>query len=102
IIRGISLEDGGRLTNEQALMLRLDRQALDQLVAQAAVKTHAERLGLSLSDETLAEGVRNDPNFHGPDGKFSRMGFDGLLRQLNLTEEGFLAIRRDDELRGQI
>lgn len=102
MIRGVSLQDGGRLTNEQALMLRLDRQALEQLVAQAAVKTHADRLGLSLSDETLAEGVRNDPNFHGPDGKFSRLGFDGLLRQLNLTEQGFLAIRREDELRGQI
>ncbi|WP_072394001.1 peptidylprolyl isomerase [Hyphomicrobium sp. CS1GBMeth3] len=101
-IRGISLQDGGRLTTEQALMLRLDRQALDQLIAQAAVKTHAERLGLALSDEALAEGVRNDPNFHGPDGKFSRLGFDGLLRQLNLTEQDFLVIRRDDELRGQI
>lgn len=102
MIRGVTLQDGGRLTTEQALMLRLDRQALEQLVAQAAVKAHADKLGLSLSDETLAEGVRNDPNFHGPDGKFSRPGFDGLLRQLNLTEHGFLALRRDDELRGQI
>ncbi len=95
-IRGITLEGGERLTTEQALMLRLDRQALDQLVAQAAVKTHAEQLGLSLSDDTLAEGVRNDPDFAGPDGKFSRLGFDGLLRQMNLTEHGFLALRRDD------
>ncbi|MCC7251416.1 SurA N-terminal domain-containing protein [Hyphomicrobium sp.] len=101
-IRGITLEGGQRLTTEQALMLRLDRQALDQLIAQAAVKTHADQLGLSLSDETLAEGVRNDPDFAGPDGKFSRLGFDGLLRQLNLTEQGFLAVRRDDEVRRQI
>jgi peptidyl-prolyl cis-trans isomerase D len=101
-IRGITLEGGERLTTEQALMLRLDRQALDQLIAQAAVKNHAERLGLSLSDETLAEGVRTDPDFAGPDGKFSRLGFDGLLRQLNLTEHGFLALRRDDEVRAQI
>ena len=100
--RSLTLQDGGRLTTEQALMLRLDRQALNELIAQAAVKSHAEKLGLSLSDETLAEGVRNDPNFHGADGKFSKLGFDGLLRQLNLTEHGFLAIRRDDEVRGQI
>ncbi len=101
-IRSVSLEGGGRLTNEQALMLRFDRQALDQLIAQAAVKSHADSLGLSLSDETLAEGVRNDPDFAGPDGKFSRMGFDGLLRQMNLTEHGFLALRREDEVRRQI
>jgi len=101
-LRSVQLQDGGRLTTEQGLMLRLDRQALNELIAQAAVKSHAEKLGLSLSDETLAEGVRNDPNFHGPDGKFSRLGFDGLLRQMGLSEQGFLAIRRDDEVRGQI
>jgi peptidyl-prolyl cis-trans isomerase D len=101
-MRGLTLQDGGRLTTEQALMLRLDRQALDQLVAQAAVKTHADELGLSLSNEALAEGIRNDPDFAGPDGKFSRLGFDGLLRQMNLSEQGFLALRREDEVRGQI
>jgi peptidyl-prolyl cis-trans isomerase D len=101
-LRSLTLQDGGRLTTEQALMLRLDRQALNELIAQASVKSHAEKLGLSLSDEALAEGVKNDPNFFGADGKFSRLGFDGLLRQLGLTEQGFLAVRRDDEVRGQI
>jgi peptidyl-prolyl cis-trans isomerase D len=101
-VRGIQLEGGQRLTTEQALMFRLDRQALDRLIAQAAVSSHAADLGLSLSDETLAEGVRKDPNFAGPDGKFSRLGFDELLRQMNLNEHGFLALRRDDEVRGQI
>lgn len=101
-IRSITLEGGQRLTTEQALMLRLDRQALEQLIAQAAVKEHADRLGLSLSNETLVEGIKNDPDFAGPDGKFSRMGFEGLLRQIGLSEQGFLALRRDDEVRRQI
>jgi peptidyl-prolyl cis-trans isomerase D len=101
-IQSVQLEGGGRLTAEQALMLRFDRQALDQLIAQAAVKGHADALGLSLSDETLAEGVRKDPDFAGPDGKFSRLGFDGLLRQMNVSEHGFLALRREDEVRRQI
>jgi len=101
-IRGIQLEGGQRLTTEQALMLRLDRRALDRLVSQAAVRKHADELGLSLSDETVAQGVMNDPNFAGSDGKFSRLGFDGLLRQMNVSEQGFMALRRDDELRSQI
>lgn len=101
-IQSVQLEGGGRLSTEQALMLRFDRQTLDQLIAQAAVKSHADLLGLSLSDEVLAEGVRKDPDFAGPDGKFSRMGFDGLLRQMNVTEHGFLALRREDEVRRQI
>lgn len=98
-LRSVQLEDGGRLTAEQGLMLRLDRQALDTLIAQTAVRTHADRLGLALSDEDIVEGVRSDPDFAGPDGSFSRQGFDALLRQMGLTEPGFIALRRDDELR---
>lgn len=101
-LRTVQLEDGGRLTAEQGLMLRLDRQALDTLIAQTAVRTHADRLGLALSDQTIVEGVMADPDFHGADGKFSRSGFDQLLRQMGFSEQGFLAIRRDDELRGLI
>ncbi|HRQ28224.1 peptidyl-prolyl cis-trans isomerase, partial [Hyphomicrobium sp.] len=40
-----------------------------------------------------------DPDFAGPDGSFSRQGFDALLRQMGLNEQGFIALRRDDELR---
>jgi len=101
-IRSVTLDGGGRLTNEQALMLKLDRQALEQLIAQAAVKEHADKLGLALSDQTLVEGVTKDPDFAGPDGKFSRVGFEGLLRQIGLSEQGFLQLRRSDELRQQI
>jgi len=101
-INSFNMQGRDRLTTEQALMLRLDRQALNELIAQAAVKTHADRLGLSLSYEALVEGVRKDPNFAGPDGKFSRLGFEGLLRQMNISEQGFLELRREDVVRGQI
>ena len=101
-IRSITLEGGERLSTEQALAFGLDRQALEQLIAQSAVRGHAARLGLGLSDAALVAGIREDPAFAGPDGRFSRLGFEGLLRQMGLSEQGFLALRRDDELRGQI
>jgi peptidyl-prolyl cis-trans isomerase D len=101
-IRMVPTEGGGKLTTEQALLYRLDRRALDRLIAQAAVKTHAQDIKLALSDEELVEGIRRDPDFAGPDGKFSRSGLDGLLRQMGLSEHGFLALRREDELRRQI
>ena len=102
LVRSMSERAATRLTNEQALMFRLDRQALEQLVARAAVKTHADKLGLALSDATLVELLRNDPDFAGPDGKFSRMQFDGLLRQIGMSEQQFLALKRDDELRREV
>jgi peptidyl-prolyl cis-trans isomerase D len=102
LVRNVSERSGSRLTNEQALLFRLDRQALEQLVARAAVKTHADELGLALSDATLAELLRNDPDFAGPDGKFSKLQFDGLLRQIGMTEHQFLALKREDELRREV
>jgi peptidyl-prolyl cis-trans isomerase D len=101
-IRMIPTEGGGKLTTEQALAYRLDRRALDRLIAQAAVKDHAQALKLALSDSELVEGMRRDPDFAGPDGKFSRSGFEGLLGQMGLSEQGFLAVRREDELRRQL
>jgi len=101
-IRMIPTQGGGKLTTEQALAYRLDRRALDRLVAQAAVTAHAKNLKLALSDAELVEGIRRDPDFAGPDGKFSRTGFDGLLGQMGLSEQGFLALRREDELRRQL
>jgi len=95
-------ESGQRLSTEQALALRLDSQVLDRLIAQAALKVHADELYLALSDATIADGIKRDPDFFGPDGKFSKTGFDGLLRQMGLSEHGFFALRRKDELRRQL
>lgn len=88
-----------RLTAEQGHALGLDRRVLNQLVGGAAFEHHAQDLGLSLSDATLVEMVTKDPDFQGPDGTFSRIGFDSMLRQLGVSEKGFLSLKRRDELR---
>ncbi|MFT3730582.1 MAG: SurA N-terminal domain-containing protein [Hyphomicrobium sp.] len=90
-----------RITAEQGHAFGLDRRVLGQLMAGAAVEAHADKLGLALSDKTLVEGVQSDPDFQ-TDGKFSKPNFDALLQQIGLTERGFLALRRKDELRGAI
>ncbi|MGL4397787.1 MAG: SurA N-terminal domain-containing protein, partial [Hyphomicrobium sp.] len=91
-----------RLTAEQGRALGLDRRVLNQLMANAAFESHAAQLGLSLSDATVADLVANDPDFVGPDGKFSRMAFDSILRQIGLSEQAFIALRRRDEIRNQL
>ena len=50
--------------------------------ARPAVEEHANELGLALSDEALVEAIKNDPAFQGPDGKFSRLAFESVLRQI--------------------
>src|ERR1700744_2773649 len=47
---------------QQARALGLDRQVLSRLIDQAAFDERARSLGLGISDETIAEAVRDDPN----------------------------------------
>ena len=101
-IEKFSRDANKRITAEQARAIGLDRRVLKQLIGGAAVEAHAKNLGLDLSDKTLVDDIANDPDFKGPDGKFSKQGFDALLRQNGLSEQGFLKIRRKDELRKQL
>ena len=97
-----SREAKKRITAEQGHAIGLDRRVLAQLIVGATLETHAKDLGLALSDETLIKGVEADPDFQGRDGKFSKQGFDALLRQIGLSERAFLNLRRQDELKAAL
>jgi peptidyl-prolyl cis-trans isomerase D len=98
----ISQQAGRRITTEQARAAGLDNRVLAQLIAWAAVEEHAQKLGLTLSDDAIVEGIRNDPNLHGPDGRFSMLAFQNVLDRLGMSERGFVALRRRDEMREQL
>jgi peptidyl-prolyl cis-trans isomerase D len=101
-INQISQQAGRRITTEQAHAAGLDNRVLAQLIAWSAVETHAKELGLALSDASLAEAMKNDPAFKGPDGKFNRLAFENVLERIGVSERGFLQLRRRDELRAQL
>ncbi|HEY8193847.1 MAG TPA: SurA N-terminal domain-containing protein [Hyphomicrobium sp.] len=90
-----------RISAEQGRSFGLDRQVLAQMVAGAAIEAHAEQLGLALSDKALVSGIESDPNFQ-TDGKFNKQGFYQLLQQMGMSEQGFLNLRRKDELRSAV
>lgn len=95
----ISRQSNQRISPEQGHALGLDRRVLNQLVGGAAIEQHASRLGLAFSDKTIVDMVANDPEFKGPDGKFTREGFAGFLRQIGMSEQMFIHLKRQDELR---
>src|SRR5262245_15911484 len=98
----LSRRIGQRLTSEQARAFGVDRNVLSRLIGSAAVEAHAAKLGLHLSDETVVESVQHDALFQGADGKFDKGRFQAVLRQLGLSDQGFLVMRRKDEMRAQI
>src|SRR5688572_23892903 len=101
-INVISQQAGKRITTEQAHAAGLDNRVMAQLIAWSAVEQHANNLNLSLSDAALAEAMKNDQAFKGPDGKFNRLAFENVLDRLGVSERGFLQLRRRDELREQL
>ncbi|MEQ1652776.1 MAG: SurA N-terminal domain-containing protein [Hyphomicrobium sp.] len=97
-----SREAKQKLTPEQGRAIGLDQRVMSQLLGGAAIEMHAQQLGLGLSDQTLIDALQNDPNLKGADGKFSKDAFYSRLRDLGLSEQGFLHLFRKDELRTQV
>ena len=93
---------GGRLETEQARQLGLADQVLDNLVARALFNVHAADIGLAVSDEQIAQHIRDDSAFRGEQGQFDRLRFDLVLRQNGLTEAGYVERLRRDIAREQL
>ncbi len=101
-LNAISQQAGRRITAEQARAFGLDDRVMQRLVGGAAIDSHVNELNLALSDEALIEGMKTDPSFFGTDGKYSRSAVESIMNQLNLSERGFLHLRRKEELRQQL
>jgi peptidyl-prolyl cis-trans isomerase D len=90
------------ITNAQAHAMGLDAHVLGQMIADAALDARARSLGLAMSDETIANALRESPEFQDASGRFDRQRFDAILRESGLSEYGFFADRRKRSLRQQI
>src|SRR4030088_3833653 len=61
---------GRPLTMDQARAFGLDRQVLQQTIAEAALDEEARRMGLGRSDAETMRRIFSDPNFKGLGGTF--------------------------------
>lgn len=102
-LQRISRQAGRPITPEQARAFGLDRQILDQMIAETALDDQAKRLGLALSDDEIAREIRDNPAFR-PQGAtaFDPAYFGQLLRANGLTEERFIGLERQRKLREQL
>ena len=80
-LQQIGRQFGRPLTMEQARAFGLDRQVLQQTIAEAALDEEARRLGLGQSDAETMRMIFSDPNFKGVDGKFDPARFQATIRQ---------------------
>src|SRR6187549_2032756 len=93
---------GRPLTMDQARAFGLDRQVLQQTIAEAALDEEARRMGLGQSDAETMRMIYADPNFKGLSGNFEPARFQATIRQYGYTEQRYLAEQRRVGLRRQI
>ena len=86
-------------TNEEARQIGLDRSILQQLLSEAAVDDETHKLGLDLSDDALRQIITSNPNFRDKSGAFDPARFAGALRDLDMSERGFVSELRKQVLR---
>lgn len=101
-LQQIGRQFGRPLTPEQARAFGLDRQILQQSIAEAALDEAARRLGLAQSDAAVIDSISGDPNFAGPNGKFNPQRFAEVIRQFGFTEARYFAEQRRTLLRREI
>ncbi len=101
-LQQISRQFGRPLTPDQARAFGLDRQVLQQTIAEAALDEEARRIGLGQSDEQIRQLIMNDPNFKGVSGNFDPNRFQAMIRNFGYTEQRYVAEQRKVSLRRQL
>jgi peptidyl-prolyl cis-trans isomerase D len=101
-LQQIGRQFGRPLTSEQARAFGIDRQVLQQTIAEAALDEEARRLGLGQSDAETMRMIFSDPNFRGVGGAFDPARFQATIRQYGFSEQRYVADQRRVSLRRQI
>jgi peptidyl-prolyl cis-trans isomerase D len=101
-LQQIGRQFGRPLTMDQARAFGIDRQVLQQSIAEAALDEQTRRLGLGQSDDETMRVIFSDPNFKGVNGNFDPQRFQAVIRQFGFSEQRYLADQRKVSLRRQI
>ncbi|HEV7878622.1 peptidylprolyl isomerase [Bradyrhizobium sp.] len=101
-LQQIGRQVGRPVTMDQARAFGLDRQVLQQVIAEAALDDNARQLGLGQSDAQTMRMITSDPNFKGVSGAFDPARFQATIRQVGYTEGRYIAEQRRVSLRRQI
>jgi peptidyl-prolyl cis-trans isomerase D len=93
---------GRPILPDQARALGLDRQMLNQVIAETVIDNRIKSLELGLSDAEMARRITENPEFKGLNGQFDRARFEAIIRNRGFNETRFLAEQRRDALRQQL
>ncbi len=101
-LQQISRQIGRPLAPDQARAFGIDRQVLQQVIAETTLDESARKLGLQVSTDEVMKSIANDPNFKGANGAFDPARFAQIIRQFNFSEQRYIAEQKRTTLRRQL
>jgi len=90
---------GGNLTAEQAKQFGLLDQSLNALIQRALFDLAAQDAGIAVGPEVVKLRIADEPAFRNPQGQFDANLFRSVLRNNQLTEDGYVALVRRETAR---
>lgn len=102
-VQQIGRRTGRGLSPEQARAIGIDRQVLNQMIADTALDEEARKLGLAVGDKQIAQAIQSNPSYRRPGADaFDPAYFEQLLRSNGLTEQRFVDMEKRRALREQV
>lgn len=95
-------QQGASIDRRQAVQFGLVEQSLQGLIADRLIQAHAHDLGVTISDATLGERVRQDPAFRDGAGAFDRSRVALIARSVGISEDAFLEQMRAEMVRNEM
>lgn len=90
---------GGNLTTEQARQFGLLDQSLSALVQRALYDQAARDAGISVGPDVVRQRIAEEPAFRNAQNQFDANQFRSVLRNNQLTEDGYVALLRRETAR---
>lgn len=99
-INYISQNIGKNLTIEEAKSFGLHLQVVERLINRSLLDQLLIDLKISVGDVLLLKNLKTNPNFKNAEGNFDRKKYNDYLSKINLSENEFEKILRNDLSRG--
>ena len=93
---------GRPVTQEQARAFGLDRQIIQDLLAETALDEKARQLGLGITDDAVSKRIKDEAAFRGASGQFDPILFQQRIRNAGYNEQRFVAEQRRLMVRRQL
>lgn len=93
---------GPQFTEEQARQMGMLDSTIEQLSARALLDQASRDLDLTASDEAVMQALASNPAFRNELGQFDRYRLRQAINQAGYGEDQFLAMARQDMVRGQL